>query len=142
MRGWSVVFALLLAGCVSTGPQPSGPNAPDAVHVSNGTTIAVSVVVNGVSIASLPPGALESTPRASLPQLPWNVEVRTSRGRVLTSLTVRDGDVFETTAPDGSHIAKGDATRVDLSCGRLDVWVGPPLLGPSPGPGTPGDCDP
>jgi hypothetical protein len=35
---------------------------------------------------------------------------------------------------------KGDGNRVDLSCGRIDVWAGPPLLGPAPGPGTPGDC--
>ena len=38
--------------------------------------------------------------------------------------------------------AQGDAVRVDLSCGRLDIWSGPPLLGPPPGPGTPGDCTP
>ena len=30
----------------------------------------------------------------------------------------------------------------NLSCGRLDIWSGPPLSGPPPGPGKPGDCAP
>jgi hypothetical protein len=56
---------------------------------------------------------------------------------VLVSMIVHDGDVVA--AADGD---KGDANRVDLSCGRLDIWSGPPLLGPAPGPGSPGDCGP
>ncbi len=32
--------------------------------------------------------------------------------------------------------------RVDLSCGRIDIWSGTPMMGPAPGPGVPGDCDP
>jgi len=52
-------------------------------------------------------------------------------------MTVRPGDVWETAGQ-----MKGDAVRVDLSCGRLDIWSGPPLLGPAPGPGKPGDCAP
>jgi len=76
-----------------------------------------------------------------LPRQPWLVEARTPTGRVLSSMTVRPGDVWETTMPDGSTQMKGDAVRVDLSCGRLDMWSGPPLLGPAPGPGKTGDCD-
>ena len=44
-------------------------------------------------------------------------------GRTLLSLTVRSGDVIE--GPNGST---GDGARVDLSCGGIDLWSGPPLL--------------
>jgi hypothetical protein len=56
-------------------------------------------------------------------------------------MTVKAGDVWQTT-PDanGRSESKGDAIRVDLSCGLLEVWTGPPLTGPPPGPGTSGDC--
>jgi hypothetical protein len=81
-------------------------------------------------------------PATSLPALPWAIEARSPSGRVLTSLTVNSGDVWQVTFPDGSVGSKGDAARVDLSCGRLDIWSGPPLAGPAPGPGSPGDCAP
>ena len=57
-------------------------------------------------------------------------------------MTVRQGDVFNTFNPDGLLVMKGDAVRVDLSCGVLRIWSGPPLLGGVPGPGSPGDCEP
>ena len=136
----ALVLVLALASCsFPIGPTPT---APDALWVNNGTTLTVDVVVNGALKRSVSAHSQQSISASALPQLPWSVEVRTQSGRVLTSLTVRAGDVLETTAPDGSHIFKGDASRVDLSCGRLDVWAGPPLAGPSPGPGKPGDCDP
>ena len=136
----ALTLVLALAGC----SFPVGPTAapPDALWVNNGITLNVDVVVNGAHARSVSPRSQESMRASDLPRLPWSVELRTQSGRVLTSLTVRAGDVFETTAPDGSHLMKGDAARADLSCGRLDVWVGPPLAGPAPGPGKPGDCDP
>jgi len=57
-------------------------------------------------------------------------------------MTVHPGDVWATTGPNGEGREKGDGVRVDLSCGRLDVWSGPPMIGPAPGTGSPGDCAP
>ena len=51
---------------------------------------------------------------------------------------VHDGDVYSSSDGRQSH---GVAARADLSCGRIDLWSGPPLAGPAPNPGTPGDCD-
>lgn len=130
---------LLAASCSDLAPTP----APVAdLEISNGTTLTVALAVNGGRIASVSPHTVERIAPSRLPPLPWKVEAQTASGRVLASMTVRAGDVTRTTNPDGSWSWKGDAVRVDLSCGRLDIWSGPPLAGPVPGPGSPGDCDP
>jgi hypothetical protein len=134
---WMMLALLLVATC---SPAPTG-EAHDLV-VSNETTLAVSIAVNGVALRTIQPQTQETVLVKDLPPLPWAVEARTSTGRALLSMSVRAGDVRETTRPDGSHELKGDAVRIDLSCGRLDMWSGPPLLGPAPGPGKPGDCVP
>ena len=51
-------------------------------------------------------------------------------------------EIKQEQADPKSKKKKGSGARVDLSCGRLDVWVGPPMHGPFPAPGRPGDCDP
>lgn len=120
---------------------PSASGAPMTLSIANGTTIAVTLIVNGKTVEIVPPGGYEDPIKAVLPELPWNVETRSPSGRVLSSLTVRAGDVVYTTPdPSGRSSAQGDAVRVDLSCGRLDVWSGPPLLGPVFSPGPAGDC--
>jgi hypothetical protein len=132
-----VLFALLLVlvlGCAA-------PHRTLDLTVSNQTTLAVTVFVNGDVLVSVPPGEVRAV-FVSGGAVPWAVESRTPSGRVLSSMTVRPGDVSETTHPDGSRTARGAAVRVDLSCGRLDMWSGPPLLVPMPGPGRPGDCEP
>ncbi len=106
------------------------------LHANNGTPLQLAIVVNG-QMELLAPHAQLDLFAATLPSLPWVAEVRTVTGRTLLSLTVRSGDVIE--GPNGST---GDGARVDLSCGGIDLWSGPPLLGPMPGPGTPGDCVP
>jgi len=138
---WRCPRPLLTLVLVATcSPAPSG-YAHDLV-VSNQTTLAVTLAVNGRVVRSVQPRTDETISVRDLPAQPWVVEARTPSGRVLTSLTVRPGDVWETSMPDGSTQMNGDAVRVDLSCGRLDIWSGPPLLGPAPGPGKPGDCAP
>ncbi len=120
-------------------PESSQPN----LGISNGTTLTVTLVVNGLVVRSVPPGSYtDAIPADALPALPWAVEARSPSGHVLTSMTVEAGDVHRTTAPDGSTQHRGVGNRIDLSCGRLDIWSGPPLLGPMPGPGVPGDCAP
>jgi hypothetical protein len=136
----------MLNGCVGAGgvgpssapPSPSGTQM--TLSIQNGTTIAVTLVVNGKVIETVAAGGYQDPIKAELPGLPWNVETRSPSGRVLSSMTVHAGDVWQTTEPNGNGETKGDAVRVDLSCGRLDVWSGPPMLGPAPGPGQSGDC--
>jgi hypothetical protein len=127
----------LLAGCVPTATPPM------RLSILNGTTLTVTLVVNGTVIDSFASGTgSDGIPASALPALPWAVEARAPSGRVLVSMTVNAGDVWQTTGPNGEVTAKGVGRRADLSCGRLDVWSGPPLMGPAPGSGTPGDCEP
>ena len=124
---------------------PLGVLPPDSMSLSinNGTTLTVNLVVNGTLVARLEPatclgcGQDDGVPASLLPPLPWQAEVRSPSGRVLVSLPVHEGDVVY-----GSSSSQGDANRVDLSCGRIDLWSGPPLSGPPPEPGLPGDCRP
>jgi hypothetical protein len=137
-----MVTAAALGACSAVVPPPS-PTPAMTLSISNGTTLTVSLVVNGTVVGSYEPDRrVDAIPASQLPRLPWSVEARSPSGRVLTSMTVRAGDVWQTTAPDGSRQYKGVAARIDLSCGRLDIWSGPPLSGPMPGPGSPGDCAP
>ena len=159
--GAILVAGILVAACSSSGTATPAPGSspsvepdttfplgvvpPDSMSlaVNNTSTLTVSLVVNGSLIASLAPGTClgctddSTVPASLLPPLPWQAEVRSPTGRVLVSVTVHEGDVeYE------ANSSKGRAIRVDLSCGRIDIWSGPPLLGPAPGPGTSGDCRP
>ena len=58
---------------------------------------------------------------------------RLQETKVISTLTVGATDDISSTS--------GRAVRADLSCGRLDVWSGPPLLGPMYSPGPSGDCE-
>ncbi len=145
MRSIALVLSLVLVtgivgACTATAP-PSPvqtarpiPTSPPTLGVYNGTTIAVKLKVNGADIQSFAASErVDPVPVAKMPALPWDAEVTTVNGRVLVRLAVKEGDVT------GS---RGVAARVDLSCGRIDVYAGPPLGGPGLQPGTPGDCDP
>ena len=124
---------LVVAACQSGVVPPEQMK----LDVSNETTIPVSLVVNGASVHALAPGEAVELASNQLPPLPWDAQVQTVSGRMLVHLRVNAGDVFARENANG-----GDAARIDLSCGRIDLWSGPPLLGPAPGPGRPGDCDP
>lgn len=108
-----------------------------SLDVSNGSTLNVSLMVNGIVIETVAAGRTDHLDATRLPTLPWNAQVSSSYGRVLLQLTVHAGDIHR-----DATTTSGDAARVDLSCGRIDLWSGPPLLGPAPGSGTPGDCAP
>lgn len=136
----SLVVSALMSAC---GAAVSTPVlAPVQLSISNGTTIPVVLVVNGNVVETVAPGGYEDPVEAWLPRLPWAVETRSPSGRVLSRMTVNAGDVwFTTDDPNGHSSAKGAYVRVDLSCGRLDVWTyGTPLLGPMFVPG-PDPCD-
>jgi hypothetical protein len=130
------VSAPMPTSLASVAPTPGATLPP--LSISNNTTLAVTFVVNGKLVATVAPGVqIDPVSSAELPPLPWAVEARSPSGRVLVSMRVHLGDVRI-----GENSASGDGARIDLSCGRLDIWVGPPMLGPMPGPGTPGDCAP
>jgi hypothetical protein len=131
LRTWLV--AILAASTLLGACAPERPG----LSYSNGTTISIDIIVNGAKVASLAPGADGTIAAATLPALPWTVFANTTGGRTLEAMTVKPGDVVQS-----GETQRGVAARVDLSCGRLDFWVGPPLSGPAPGPGTPGDCNP
>lgn len=155
----SVVLALAiacaLAGCAylpwlptpAPAPIPLGvkvvmPPEQMRLEMNNGTTIPVVLTVNGAPGRPIAAGQGANLGLADLGSLPWVAQVRTLSGRVLVERTVRAGDVWIQENADGSGESKGDGARVDLSCGRIDIWSGSQMHGPAPGPGLPGDCDP
>jgi hypothetical protein len=141
-----MVATIALAGCGSLFPSPRvEPSAAVdyTLHVSNGTTLALSVIVNGQSIGVAPAGINADYTVDQLPGLPWAVETRTVSGRLILQLDVQPGSVIDIRNADGSGSHSAPARRADLSCGRLDLYVGSiGMLGPAPGPGVPGDCVP
>ena len=126
-----LLLASLLAGCAS-GALPSASASSARLSVANFTTIPVTLVVNGAVVETVAPGVREDPVQAPLQSLPWSVETRSPSGRVLSTMTVKPGD---------SSSSSGKAVRADLACGRLDIWSGPPMLGPTfiPDPSRP--CD-
>lgn len=131
-------LALIASGCAtqSGSVQSVGTAAVSSLDYSNATTIRIDLFVNGSKVLTMLPGTANSIPAGNLVGLPWKVEARSSGGRVLGTMSVHQGDVVES-----SGYQRGDAFRANLSCGVLDVWSGPPLVGPS-APTIPGDCEP
>ncbi len=157
LPGFLLAFAL--SGCGNSAvesPTAGSTSAPSVglsptampvnLGVSNGTTLAVTLYVNGVRVAFYPPGGPPPIiDPASLPPLPWIVEACSPSGRVLTSMQVKQGEVQTTALPGGEVEYSTPFARVDLSCGRLTIWAGdmePSGPVPEPSSGTPGDCAP
>ncbi|MEW5990298.1 MAG: hypothetical protein AB1736_02995 [Chloroflexota bacterium] len=136
-----VALAAVLSGACSSTEAPERPS----LGIANGTTLTVTLVVNGQPIGESRPGEEPSIDVSSLPELPWVVEARSPNGRVLTSMRVEPGQVWTKVGPGGVVEHSGTFGRVDLSCGRLTIWAGDVIpSGPVPDPsaGSPGDCDP
>jgi hypothetical protein len=131
---------LLLAIAVAACSVLPGERPP--LGIRNGTTLVIGLFVNGEHVADAPPGSAPEIDESRLPPLPWTVEARTVSGRVLVTVTVDPADVTSTVYADGHSGMTGAFGRVDLSCGRLDIYAGFPPSGPPPGPGVPGDCEP
>jgi hypothetical protein len=135
--------ALVVAACATAVGSPTATARPQ-LGISSGTTLVVTVVINGRVVGTSEPGGPSPTfDPATLPGLPWTVEARSPSGRVLTSMRVEPGDIWTTARPGGAVEQAGTLGRVDLSCGSLRIWAGDVMpSGPFPGSGTPGDCAP
>ena len=134
----------LLASC-QVQPQPrDGVVPPERMELTvvNQSSLDVVLVVNGATVQPLGPGTRTTVTASQLPALPWAAEVRLPTGRSLVATTVSAGDIWSRPTTYGGAESHGVGARVDLSCGRIDLYSGPPILGPAPGPGSPGDCDP
>jgi len=137
-----------LAGCVapaatvSTAPAPSTSPDPIGLGSVNATDMQLSLVVNSTLIETLAPGAADKAIHVGvLPPLPWVVQVRTSSGRVMITLTADTGDIQGQPAIGATH--SGKEAAADLSCGQLYLWTGAmEPEWPAPGSGSPGDCAP
>lgn len=136
-----LAFAFAIAAC-DVPPLAERPH----LGISNGTTLDVTLWVNGHLVAQDPAGGpAPEIDSSRLPPLPWVVEARSPTGRVLTTMRVEPGQVWTTRRPDGGTETGGAMGRVDLSCGRLTIWAGdmqPSGPVPAQPPGRPGDCVP
>jgi hypothetical protein len=143
---WLVAVAFVACSAASASPPATSSGGLPTLGVSNGTSLDVTLVVNGATVAVYPArGPAPSLGPGALPPLPWSVEARSPSGRVLTSMTVTTAG-STTVFSDGTveHVGAGMG-RVDLSCGRLTIWAGDVIpSGPAPAsnPGVPGDCAP
>lgn len=128
-----------LAACGTTDAPALGP-VPDgemSLTANNQSDRVLELFVNGGKVANVPAQTQVTIQSKDLQPLPWAAELRLPTGRTLVALTVTSGSVVRTDT--GSQ---GVGNRVDLSCGRIELWAVIPLGGPAPGPGTPGDCGP
>jgi hypothetical protein len=137
MRLTAVVLAFFLSVACSVLP-------PDyTLHVSNGTTLPMTLVVNGVKVSDLAPGTVANVVAGDLPSLPWSVSTRTSTGRVVATMQVEPDSVVDDRAIDGTGAYSAPAGGAALSCGQVRMWVGGmEPIGGGPAEGQPGDCEP
>ena len=152
MKAITALFAILVvascAGSAPTYPTVEGGQfgGRPVLGISNGTSLTVTLFVNGTSVGSAAPGAgMEPIDFKDLPAMPWSVEARSEAGRVLTSMTVTTGDVTAGREAGANLATSGTMGRVDLSCGRITIWAGySQPSGPAPvaSAGSPGDCAP
>ncbi|HYO44985.1 MAG TPA: hypothetical protein VES19_17440 [Candidatus Limnocylindrales bacterium] len=143
----SVLAAMtVVAGCSVLGDLGVGGASSDYdIHVENGTTLDVAVVVNERKVASASAGGFQVVPASGLVRPPWDIALVTSSGRTIAELHVAAGSVGCEDGPDGSRACSGAVTLEDLSCGRVVLWVTPTppeIPPPMPGGGKPGDCEP
>ena len=125
-------LAITLAAC---GTAPTLTPSLPKLGVMNGTTLTVTVNINGHATQDVPPGSM--VPAAMLeavPALPWTVEVRSPSGRVLATM------YLGTQVESSTGSSRAD---FDLSCGRITLWTGDvEPEAPASSGGTPGDCGP
>jgi hypothetical protein len=115
---------------------------PPSVTINNGTSLDVYVYVNDALVTTVAAGANTTVDPTSWGPAPWTIRTATSSGRQLTTGVLDPKKVWAATG-DYPLESQSFGERIDLSCGRLDVWAGGMASGPAPfGSYPPGDCAP
>lgn len=151
-RHLATVFLDLLTGAWLENRDTSGPLPTQhrsvigfqdpLAHVANGTTLTLKLTVNGRNAGSAAAMASTVIDAREFGQAPWKIVASTSSGRELLRLEFDAHSAYYTTG-DFPHWGSGPFSRLDLSCGRLDLWVGSPGSGPMPQDSFPAhDCEP
>jgi len=144
--GGVLALAMTLEGCSVLGDLNLGGLSSDYdIHVGNGTTLDLGILVNGSVVTHVAAGQSAVVPAGGLGALPWTIVAMAPSGRWLATLRVEPDSVGCEDGEDGSRACSGSLTLHDLSCGRFLMYLGPEppsLPAPVPGAGEPGDCDP
>jgi len=122
----------------------AGSELPDErydVWVSNQTPLQLRLVVNGSAVQDIPGSEQIRVPASTIGPLPWDLTVEAINGTPMLAFRVEASSVGGTASPSGPFGVRGVGSRIDLACGRVDAWVGPPLLGPMRPESAP-PCDP
>jgi hypothetical protein len=137
--GLLAVLAVLLGACQFLRPQAAPvPDAQMWLAAGNGSDRKLVLFVNDLPIRDVLPGTETRFTAAELPPLPWHAELRLETGRTLVELVLASGTIMRSSDGGGT----GAGARMDLSCGRVELYSGFPMGGPPPGGGVPGDCNP
>ncbi|HEY5519450.1 MAG TPA: hypothetical protein VIK08_02230 [Candidatus Limnocylindrales bacterium] len=100
----------------TTGPESLSSSQ---LSINNGTSVAITVTVNGAEVVKVPPNTTNSPISASLPARPWTVKALSPTGNVLASFTA---------GPEAATSDQASLGDVEfLTCGDLFVWVGGPM---------------
>lgn len=140
-----VVRALLALAVVAVAAVAAGCSllpTDYTVHVSNSTTLPLTVVVNGAPLAVLEPNTSADYSPSTLPAMPWTVQTTLASGRVLASMRVEEGSIQDHRALDGTGSYQSVGDLEILSCGQVWLWVGERSSGGPAREGQPGDCGP
>jgi hypothetical protein len=140
MRRLALATATALSIAACSGVLPPWPS-PNDLHVVNETTRAMTILVNGAMATTVPAQESATLRAASLPKGNLRVEARLPGGRVVLGTLVEQASVIAMPEVGGKAVVSGSSMWADLSCGRIEIWVGTPAEKPSVGPGTPGDCE-
>lgn len=137
----TISAVMALAACTS-GPTRVPLGQPQ-LDIDNGTTLTVTVEINGQHVGDYGPGTQTALDLGPLPQLPWHLVARWPNGRTLLTFDVPAGDPDMTAQPQGESDHGGHGSRVYLTCGTLLIWAGTVPMPQSPFSPTPtDDCSP
>ncbi len=138
-----LILSLSVVACSAVGNGMSaGPFYP-YLGATNATAKELTLVVNSTIQTTIAPQSGVEIPVTELPAPPWSAVLLSPSGQQLLSLDVPAADVWRARPTGEGQEIRSDAAFIELSCGRLDLFYGPPAMGPAPtGPvGQPGDCD-
>ena len=86
-----MVIALMRRVGACAGPPPRDDPALYDIHAANGTTIPISIAVDGKVVIEVPAGGEVDIPSGTIPRPPYTIELRIPSGRVLDSVAVVPG---------------------------------------------------